>query len=80
MLFRASGFDVNEAVTVFIIILNVTALGHTASIVPDQPRFRVAYASEAECRRDIPAVRRAVPIPALATLNAIECRKLEVRK
>lgn len=65
---------------VFIIVLQFTALGYTASIVPDEPKFQVSYASEADCRKQIPAVRSAMKIPSIATLNKITCRKLELRK
>jgi len=65
---------------VFIIVLHVSALGSRGSIVLDQQRFRFAYTSEADCKKDIPAARRAVSIPAIASLDSIECRKLEIKK
>lgn len=65
---------------IFIIVLHVSAFGYSASVVPDQPRLRTAYASESDCKKDIPSVRRVINIPAIATLNSIECRKLEFKK
>lgn len=65
-----------ELTAVFIIVIQITALGYSAHIVPNA---HVAYASEADCRKAIPAARRLVSVPAIATLNAVTCRKLEVR-
>ncbi len=69
-----------DITAVFIIVLQFTALGYTASIVPDDPKFQVSYVSEAECKKQIPVVRGAMKIPSIATLNKITCRKLELRK
>ena len=51
-----------------------------SDLLSDDPRFQVAYLSEAECRKAIPAVRRTVSIPSLATLNLVTCRRLEIRR
>lgn len=65
---------------VFVIVLQVTAFGYSATIVPSDPKFHAVYESEADCRKAIPAVRRAVPIPSIATLNAVVCQKRELKK
>ena len=66
--------------SIFVIVLHVSAMNYSASIVLDQPKFRSFYTSETECRKDIPAARRAIAIPAIASLDWIECRKLEIKK
>lgn len=65
---------------VFIIMLQVSALGYQRAVPPDEARFQAAYVNESDCKKMIPAVRRAVKLPALATLEGVICRKLEVRK
>lgn len=62
-------------IVVFVVVLNVTALGHSATVLPDNPQ---AFASEAACRKAIPKVRRPDTIPDIATLDSVTCRRIEV--
>lgn len=69
-----------EVAAVFIVMLQISAMGYSRALPPDDAKFQAAFVNESDCRKLIPAVRRAVRLPAGATLDGVFCKGLELRK
>jgi hypothetical protein len=64
----------------FIIVLHVSAYGYHAEILPNDPKFQGAFAREADCEAAAARIAREIKIPAIASLDKIVCRKMEIKK
>lgn len=65
---------------IFIIVLHASVFGMSGVTLSDDPRHQTFYASIEECRKAIPKVRRQVHLPQPASLDSLECRKMEIAK
>lgn len=66
--------------SVFIVVIAVGAYGYRGEILPNDPKYRAAFDRQADCLAAARVLTTEIKLPALATLEAVTCRKLEVRK
>ena len=63
--------------TIFIIVLHFTVLNYSGRALPSDAAHRKAFAEQSDCRKAIPAVRRALASSPVAP-DRIVCERLEI--
>jgi len=64
---------------IFIIVLHFTVMGYSGRALPSDAAHRKAFVEQSDCRKAIPAVRRALASSPVAP-DRIVCERMEIMK
>lgn len=65
---------------IFIIVLHASVFGMSGVTLSEDAKHQLAFVNLEDCRKAIPAMKKQIKLPGPASLDRLECRKLELRR